>query len=81
MVNAMPKEIRPERKAIEDLPTLTMGEKNYVLAKDLAEAFGCSMRTIARYVKSKKLKWIKFGGSKFVLLNSVEKFLDSQLKS
>ena len=77
----MPKEIKPERKVIENLPTLIMGGKNYVLAKDLAEAFGCSMRTIARYVKSKKLKWIKFGGSKFVLLDSIEKFLNNQLKS
>ncbi|MCD6217531.1 helix-turn-helix domain-containing protein [bacterium] len=77
----MPKEIKPDRKVIEDLPTLTMGKKNYVLAKDLAGAFGCSLRTITRYVKSKKLKCIKFGGSKFVLLDSVEKFLDSQLKS
>ena len=75
----MPKDIKPQKKKILDMQVTRINDRELVLVEDVAKAFSCSTRTIKRYLNSKKLKGIQFAGKWFVLLESIEKFIEDQL--
>lgn len=75
----MPKDIKPKKKNIREMQITKINDRELVLVEDVAKAFDCSTRTVKRYIHSKKLKAIQFAGKWFVLLESIEKFIDEQL--
>jgi len=76
----MPKDIKPSKRKIREMQVTKINDRELILVEDVAEAFSCSTRTIKRYLHSKRLKGIQFAGKWFVLLESIEKFIEDQLE-
>ena len=76
----MPKEVKPKQRKIREMQVTKINDRELVLVEDVAKAFSCSTRTIKRYLNSKKLKGIHFAGKWFVLLESIENFIEEQLE-
>ena len=76
----MPKDIKPKKRKIREMVVTKVNDRELVLVEDVADAFSCSTRTIKRYLHSGKLTGIQFAGKWFVLLESIENFIEDQLE-
>ena len=57
-----------------------MSKKEYFKVKDVAEKFGCCVKTVYNWISEGKFKAYNIGGLKFLKISEVEDFINQNME-